>query len=413
MQIETGKAVIEMLQNKNILLGVSGGIAVYKACALTSKLTQAGANVKVMITENATKFVPPLTFQALSRNPVYTDTFDEKDVRKIAHIDVADWADIVIIAPATANIIGKLANGIADDMLSTTLLATQASVYIAPAMNVHMYAHPAVMQNMQRLEKWGYHFIEPGSGYLACGYVGKGRLEEPESIIETVKTHQDKNKILAGKKVLISAGPTREQIDPVRFFTNHSSGKMGFALAEAAADLGAEVTLVAGPTDMELVNKQIKRINITTAEEMYHAMHHNFLTSDIVIKAAAVADYRPKQVYEEKMKKQDGVWKIEMERTKDILQSLGEAKTGQFLVGFAAETENALEYGMKKLQKKRLDAVVINDVSTAGAGFGGDTNIATYLNKHMEKEEIALSSKRDMADKIMMLIDRDMKDESK
>lgn len=402
------------MKNRNILLGVSGGIAAYKACALTSKLTQAGANVRVMMTENAQAFVSPLTFQALSRNPVYTDTFDEKNPQKIAHIDVADWADIAIIAPATANIIGKLANGIADDMLSTTLLATQADVYIAPAMNVHMYAHPAVIKNMKQLDEWNYHFIEPGAGYLACGYVGKGRLEEPESIVETVKRHQASIlsiKSLHDKKVLISAGPTREQIDPVRFFTNRSTGKMGFALAEAAAELGAEVTLVTGPVDLEITNSDIKRIDVITAEEMYQAMHENFQTSDIVIKSAAVADYRPRQTFDEKMKKQSGNWNIEMERTKDILQSLGEAKEQQFLVGFAAETTNPLDYGVKKLSKKNLDAIVINNVSTHGAGFGSDTNIATYVNKSLKPEELALSSKKDMAKQVFKLIERDMKDE--
>lgn len=402
------------MKNKNILLGVSGGIAAYKACALTSKLTQAGANVRVMMTQNAQEFVSPLTFQALSRNPVYIDTFDEKNPQKIAHIDVADWAEIAIIAPATANIIGKLANGIADDMLTTTLLATQADVYIAPAMNVHMYAHPAVIKNMKQLEEWDYHFIEPGSGLLACGYVGKGRLEEPESIIETVKNHQDSiimNGVFRGKKVLISAGPTREKIDPVRFFTNRSTGKMGFALAEAAAELGADVTLVTGPVGLEISSPNISRIDIDTADEMYQVMHDHFSESDIVIKSAAVADYRPKHIFSEKMKKQSGEWHIEMERTKDILQSLGEEKKHQFLVGFAAETSNPLDYGLKKLEKKNLDAIVINNVSTHGAGFGSDTNIATYVNKSLQPEELLLSTKKDMALQVFKLIERDMKDE--
>lgn len=402
-----------MVQNKNILLGVSGGIAVYKACALASKLTQQGANVKVMMTDNATNFVSPLTFQALSRNPVYTDTFDEIDPAKIAHIDVADWADIVILAPATANIIGKTANGIADDMLSTTLLATQASVYIAPAMNVHMYAHPAVIKNMKQLERWGYHFIEPGAGYLACGYVGKGRLEEPESIIDAVEKHQARSLLFAGKKVLISAGPTQEKVDPVRFFTNRSSGKMGFALAETAANMGAEVTLIAGPVSLETTNKNINRIDVTTAAEMFEVMHQYFSANDIVIKAAAVADYRPKQVYDEKLKKQPSDWQVEMERTKDILQSLGEEKKHQILVGFAAETSNPLEYGLNKLKKKYLDAIVINNVSVDGAGFGTDTNIVTYVNKLQETTDISLASKQKIANEIMALIARDMKDESK
>lgn len=400
-----------MVNQKNILLGVSGGIAVYKACALASKLTQKGANVKVMMTESAAKFVSPLTFQALSRNPVYIDTFDEKNPKKIAHIDVADWADIAIIAPATANIIGKLANGIADDMLSTTLLATEADVYIAPAMNVHMYAHPAVIQNMKQLEDWGYHFIEPGAGYLACGYVGKGRLEEPESIIEAVESHQLKEQMLAGKKVLISAGPTREKVDPVRFFTNRSSGKMGYALAEVAAELGAEVTLVSGPVSERISHPKVKRVSVLTAEDMYKAMHAHFSDQDIVIKAAAVADYRPKLVHEQKVKKQDGNWQIEMERTKDILKSLGEMKTNQFLVGFAAETNNPLEYGEKKLLQKHLDAIVVNDVSAEGAGFEGDTNMVTYLNKAMHQDEVSIASKREVAARILEFIDRDMKDE--
>ncbi|HLQ72196.1 MAG TPA: bifunctional phosphopantothenoylcysteine decarboxylase/phosphopantothenate--cysteine ligase CoaBC, partial [Bacillota bacterium] len=257
------------MQQQNILLGVSGGIAAYKACALTSKLTQLGNNVKVVMTHNATQFVSPTTFQALSRNPVYTDTFIEPDPTKIAHIDVADWADIVLIAPATANIIAKLTAGIADDMLSTTLLATKAPVYIAPAMNVDMYTHPAVTRNMKQLVEWGFHFIEPGDGYLACGYVGKGRLEEPESIINAISDHQREEGILKGKNVLISAGPTQEKVDPVRFFTNHSSGKMGFAMAEAAAQMGATVTLVAGPVRESISHPNITRYNVTSAEDMF------------------------------------------------------------------------------------------------------------------------------------------------
>lgn len=402
-----------MLQEKNILVGVSGGIASYKACTLTSKLVQKGANVKVMMTENAAKFVSPLTFQALSRNTVYIDTFDEFDPKKIAHIDAADWADIVVIAPATANIIGKLAKGIADDMLSTTLLATEADVYIAPAMNVHMYQHPAVIRNMKQLEEWGYHFIEPGSGYLACGYVGKGRLEEPETIIHVLETHQKRKKpsLLSGKKVLVSAGPTQETIDPVRYFTNRSSGKMGFALAEAAAEFGAEVTLVAGPTNEKINSPLVKRVDVTSAEDMYKAMHTYFEESDIVIKAAAVADYRPKVVYDQKVKKKEGNWVIEMERTKDILQSLGEKKTRQFLVGFAAETVNPIEYGKAKLKKKNLDAIVVNNVAQEGAGFQSDTNIVTYVNEKREKQ-LPLAPKKEIARQLFRLIIQDMKDES-
>jgi len=393
-----------MMKGKNILLGVSGGIAAYKACTLTSRLVQLGANVRVIMTKSAQGFVTPATFQALSRNPVHTDTFDEPDPTKIAHIDVADWADFIIVAPATANVIAKMANGIADDMLSTTLLATNAPVYIAPAMNVHMYAHPAVVRNMQQLVEDGIHFIEPGSGYLACGYVGKGRLEEPEEIIAAIEQHLSENHQLSGKHVLISAGPTRESIDPVRFFTNHSTGKMGFALAKAAADKGANVTLVTGPVNINLNHPKIKRVNIETAAEMYQAMHEHFPKADVVIKSAAVADYRPKYVSTEKMKKQPGDLVIEMERTQDILKSLGEQKEDQFLVGFAAETSNALAYGKDKLERKHLDAIVINNVAEPGAGFGHDTNIATYVSKKTGETDLPMASKASMAKDILDLI---------
>src|SRR5690625_667407 len=304
-----------------------------------------------------------------------------------------------------------MANGIADDMLSTTLLATRAEVYIAPAMNVHMYANPAVIQNMKQLEKWGYHFIEPGAGYLACGYVGKGRLEEPTTIIQTIEKHQSASSLLAGKKILISAGPTREKVDPVRFFTNRSSGKMGFALAEAATRFGADMTIVTGPVDLNTEQSAIKRIDVITAEEMNEAMTEQFYEHEIVIKAAPVADYRPKQTFEEKMKKQPGKMNIEMERTKDILQTLGENKQNQFVVGFAAETTNHIENGRGKLERKHLDAIVINNIATEGAGFDGDTNIVTYINKHNQSEELGLAPKREIAEKILKLITRDLEDE--
>lgn len=405
--IEKEKEVFILWKDKNVLLAVTGGIAVYKACDLTSKLTQLGANVRVVMTEGATEFVAPLTFQALSRNDVYVDTFIEKDPSKITHVDLADWADIAILAPATANTIGKIAYGIADNMLTTILLATRADVYIAPAMNVHMYAHPAVMENMQKLDSWGYHFIEPGSGYLACGYVGKGRLEEPQTIIDTIYYHQTKTNQFQHKKVLVTAGPTQESLDPVRFFTNHSSGKMGFSIAEAAARNGAEVTLVAGPVQLETPVGNIHRIDVTTAEEMYQAVWQHYETSDIVIKAAAVADYRPQETHEEKMKKSSTGLQIKMERTKDILQSLGERKKDQFLVGFAAETTDPLTYGKQKLKEKNLDAIVINNVAEKGAGFGVDTNIVTYLNKDLDEEHLSLATKSNIAEQIMQLIARD------
>jgi len=401
-----------MWKKKRVMLVVTGGIAVYKACDLASKLTQKGADVKVVMTEDAMKFVPPLTFQALTRNEVYYDTFIENDPSKIAHIDVADWAEIAIIAPATANVIGKLANGIADDMVTTTLLATRAEKYVAPAMNVHMYENEIVQQNMRKLHALGYHFIEPGAGYLACGYVGKGRLEEPITIIETIASHEKQEHLFTGKKILVSAGPTREAIDPVRFFTNHSSGKMGFAIAEQAAKLGAEVTLVTGPVQLSVTHPNIQRIDVTTAEEMYEAIWQHYNAVDIVVKAAAVADYRPKETYTDKMKKQKGDLMIEMERTKDILQSLGEKKQQQFLVGFAAETKKPLEYGADKLVKKNLDAIVINNVAQDGAGFGADTNIVTYMNKKREKKHIPLATKEEIAEQIWQLIYQDMKEGS-
>lgn len=401
-----------MLKGKKIILGVTGGIAVYKACDLTSKLTQAGADVRVMMTEGATEFVSPLTFQSLSRNDVYVDTFSEINPEKITHIDVADWADIVLLAPATANTISKLANGISDNMLISTLLATIAPVYIAPAMNGDMYKHPAVIENIQKLADWGYHFIEPGAGYLACGYVGKGRLEEPATIIEILKKHLFNTMPLKGKSVLVSAGPTREKIDPVRFFSNRSTGKMGFAIAEAAANLGAEVTLVAGPVDIKVAHPLITQIDVVSAKEMYEAMHAHFSAADIVIKAAAVADYRPKITYDEKLKKQPGNLTIEMERTMDILGSLAEVKTNQYMVGFAAETTNALAFGKGKLTGKKLDAIVINDVSEPGVGFGTDTNQVTYVNKHQKEVTLELASKQSIARQLMLLIDKDLKDDA-
>ncbi|GGM21001.1 phosphopantothenoylcysteine decarboxylase [Paraliobacillus quinghaiensis] len=397
-----------MLNGLRIVLGVTGGIAAYKACALTSKLVQKGAEVKVIMTEGAQEFVTPLTFQALSRNPVYTDTFDEKDAKEIAHIDIADWADLFILAPTTANMIGKIANGIADDMLSTTILATEADVYIAPAMNVHMYAHPAVIRNMKTLESWGYKFVEPGEGYLACGYVGKGRLEEPETIVSVLEQDQAKQHVLAGKKVLISAGPTQEKIDPVRFFTNHSSGKMGFALAESAAQLGADVTLVTGPVTLD-TPANVDRIDVVTAQEMHEHMMEHFPESDIVIKAAAVADYFPKNTYDHKMKKAEGTLTIEMDRTTDILKELGRAKTNQFLVGFAAETNSPLEFGKKKLVSKNLDAIIVNDIQAAGSGFRSDTNDVTYIHKDGKNKHLALATKKQIANQILEQIISDLK----
>jgi phosphopantothenoylcysteine decarboxylase / phosphopantothenate---cysteine ligase len=392
-----------MIKGKKILLCVSGGIAVYKAAALTSKLVQSGAEVKVIMTESAQKFVAPLTFQALSRQDVYWDTFDEKDSSKIAHIDLADWADLVLVAPATANIIGKLANGIADDMISTTILATTTKVWIAPAMNVHMYDHPAVKRNINTLFEFGYEFVEPSEGYLACGYVGKGRLEEPDRVVELVDHYfsdlVSEGMLLRGKKVVITAGPTREMVDPVRFFSNRSTGKMGYALAEAAVSLGARVVLISGPSHLP-IPRGVELVSVMSAEDMYNAVHTAFPTADIVVKSAAVADYRPKEIFEDKLKKKDGNLVIEFERTKDILKSLGERKNHQYLIGFAAETTNVEEYAKAKLEKKQADMIVANNVKETGSGFGTDTNRVSIVTKGGDVRDLPLLSKVDVAKEI-------------
>lgn len=391
-----------MLNGKKVLLCVTGGIAVYKAVALTSKLTQAGVQVKVILSESAAKFVTPLTFQALSRNDVFMDTFDEKNPKVIAHIDLADWADLVLIAPATANIIGKMANGIADNMITTTLLAATSPVWIAPAMNVHMYDHPAVKRNIETLYGFGYQFIEPSEGYLACGYVGKGRLEEPEKIIEIMERFFTPARTkLVGKRIIVTAGPTREKIDPVRYITNHSTGKMGYAIAEQAVKMGADVTLVSGPVSLE-APKGVHLIQVESADDMYHAVFEHYSKADIVIKTAAVADYRPKYSFDEKVKKKPGEEVLELERTKDILFELGKKKKHQVLVGFAAETNKVEEYAKGKLEKKNADMIVANNVKAEGAGFGTDTNIVTIFKKDGAPLELPLMSKQEVAKRILI-----------
>lgn len=389
-----------LLLNKKILLCVTGGIAVYKAVALVSKLTQAGAEVKVIMTSSAKEFVTPLTFQVMSRNDVFFDTFDEKDSKVIAHIDLADWADLVIVAPATANVIGKMANGLADDMVTTTLLATTAEVWIAPAMNVHMYDNEAVKRNIQTLSEDGFRFIEPSEGYLACGYVGKGRLEEPEKIVELVRkrfAHEQQSLPLKGKKVVVTAGPTRERIDPVRYISNFSSGKMGYSMAKAAAALGAYTVLISGPVELDKP-EGVQLIKVESAAEMLDAVLSEYEDASIVIKSAAVADYRPKEQHAQKMKKREGDSSIELERTTDILKTLGEMKKNQVLVGFAAETNDAVGYGQSKLKNKNLDYIIVNDVTDPNGGFGNDKNVVTLLSKNgtiqpfepMEKNKLSL-----------------------
>lgn len=403
----------EMLKGKKILLCVSGGIAVYKAAALTSKLTQSGAAVKVIMTNSAREFVTPLTFQALSRNDVFFDTFDEKDSSVIAHIDLADWADIAIVAPATANAIGKLANGLADDMMTTTLLATKAPVWIAPAMNVNMYDNRAVQKNIETLHHYGYQFIEPSEGYLACGYVGKGRLEEPEKIVSLLKRYFLKtDDLLKDMNILITAGPTREKVDPVRYFSNYSSGKMGYAIAEEAAKLGANVTLVTGPTAISHPDF-VEIIEVESAEEMLQAVLRKYDQADVVIKSAAVADYRPKYPLDKKMKKETEQLEVKMEKTTDILKTLGELKNDQLLVGFAAETNEVENYALGKLKKKNLDMIVANNVLTEGAGFGTDTNIVTIYDKYNEKIELPLMTKNEVASKLLLHVNKLLREKRK
>lgn len=413
--------------SKNIVLGVSGGIAAYKAVILTSLLVKNGYQVWVVMTESATQFVTPLTFQTISRNPVYFDTFDERDPKVVTHIDLADKADLVIVAPATANILGKVANGIADDMLTTTLMATTAPVVFAPAMNIHMYAHPAVQENMKKLSSWGYQFIDAAEGALACGYIGKGRLEEPDVIFEWVEQYFNGllpsvvspnpdpdlatrkaggliNQDLSGKTVLITAGPTQEAIDPVRYITNRSSGKMGYALAESTKKRGANVILVTGKTSIPLP-LGIEVHNITTAEEMADVVLAQMDRADWIIGTAAVADYRPKIVHQQKMKKSSEQLTLELVKTSDVLKLVGERRRNdQVLVGFAAETEKLLEHAESKLLKKNLDYIVVNDVSKEGIGFDSDQNEIIILTKNGGQYEIPQMSKDKIADQIINIV---------
>nr|WP_246625031.1 bifunctional phosphopantothenoylcysteine decarboxylase/phosphopantothenate--cysteine ligase CoaBC [Fictibacillus nanhaiensis] len=396
------------MEKKKVLLAVSGGIAAYKAATVASKLYQSGYEVKVILTNSAQKFITPLTFQTLTRQEVYTDTFEEKEPAIVSHIDIADWADLVLIAPATANVIGKLANGIADDMLSTTLLATKADVIIAPAMNVNMFNHPAVQKNMKTLSSFGWRFIEPNEGLLACGWIGKGRLAEPEELIEAVHDYfneitNQKTLPLSGKKILVTAGPTREELDPVRYFTNHSSGKMGYALASVAKQLGADVTLVTGPTAIDSP-EGIKVEKVTSAKEMFDQTLFHYAEQDVVIKCAAVADYTPVTVHENKFKKKNDTWTVELRKTDDILQTLGEKKEHQILVGFAAETENLENYATDKLRRKNLDMVVGNDVSKEGSGFGSDTNEIVIIKKDGSISKLPILTKEKAAKEILQQV---------
>ena len=389
-----------MLKGKNIVLGVTGGIACYKACELASALVKQHADVQVIMTENATKFVSPMTFEQLTGNKALTDTFDRNFVHSVEHISVADKADMVIIAPATANIIAKLAHGIADDMLTTTVLACRCPKAIAPAMNTAMYENPVTQDNIKTLIHYGWEVIEPDTGRLACGAVGKGKLVTPERLLEACIHTAAHEKDMTGMKVLVTAGPTREALDPVRFLTNHSSGKMGYAIAKAAARRGADVTLVSGKVDLPKP-AYINVVDIVSAQDMYDAVMANSESADIVIKAAAVADYRPATVADNKIKKSDDDLSIPLERTKDILKTLGEnKKDGQFLCGFSMETENMIENSKAKLIKKGLDMIAANNVKVEGAGFGTDTNILTLITKDDQKE-LPIMSKDEAADALL------------
>lgn len=381
---------------KNLVLGVSGGIAVYKALEIVSLLVKKDVNVNVIMTEAATKFVTPLSFQSLSQNMVTCDMFAEPKAWEIQHISLAEKADVFLVAPATANIIGKVANGIADDMLSTTIMATKAKVIFAPAMNTNMYDNPIVQDNIKKLKALGYEFIDPAEGRLACGTSGKGKLESPEVIVDRVLMELNEKKDLLNKNVIVTAGPTIAPIDPVRFITNRSTGKMGYAIAKEARNRGANVTLISGPTSIEKP-KNINVINVSSNEEMKNKVMDLFDDADIVIKSAAVADYKPKNYSTQKIKKGDNDLCIEFTRDSDILMELGSKKDKQVLIGFAAESQNLKENAMSKLQRKNLDYIVANDITASDTGFASEDNKVIILSKEggeihldkMSKEKIA------------------------
>ena len=395
-----------MLKGKTVLLGVTGSIAAYKIAYLASALKKLHAQVHVLMTRNATNFINPITFETLTGNKCLVETFDRNFQFQVEHVSIAKQADVVMVAPASANVIGKLAHGIADDMLTTTVMACKCKKIISPAMNTNMYENPVVQDNLKILKHYGYEVIEPASGYLACGDTGAGKMPEPETLKEHILREIAREKDLKGQKILVTAGPTQESIDPVRYITNHSSGKMGYAIAREAMLRGAEVTLVSGPCAIT-PPPFIKVVPIVTARDMFEAVTSVSREQDIIIKAAAVADYRPAVVYNEKVKKKDGQMSIELEKTDDILRYLGEHKQpGQFLCGFSMETQNMIGNSRAKLQKKNLDMVAANNLKVAGAGFQGDTNVLTLITQD-EDVSLQLMSKEDAAglilDKILSL----------
>lgn len=390
-----------MLRDKHIVLGVTGGIAAYKAAEIASRLVKAGANIHVIMTREAARFITPLTMREISKNPVAVSMWEEPARWNVEHIALASLADLFLIAPATANIVGKIAHGIADDMLSTTVMATTAPVFLAPAMNSNMYENKIVQDNLNRLRALGYHILPPASGMLACGVVGIGRLPEPETIVDWVANYVKEGARLAGKKVLVTAGGTIEPIDPVRFIGNRSSGKMGYAIAVEAARRGADVALVSGPSALN-APASVRKIEIETAKEMLNAVLEEFADSDVIIKAAAVADYRAQRAQPHKIKKQEDVLTLVLEKNPDILMELGKRKRAdQILVGFAAETQNLIQYAQEKLIKKNLDMIVANDVTAKNAGFDADTNIAKLIDRSGDIEDLPLMSKDALAKVIL------------
>ena len=391
-----------MLQGKTVVIGVTGGIAAYKIASLVSMLKKQHANVRVIMTENATNFITPVTFESLTGTKCLVDTFDRNFEFQVEHISLAKQADIFMIAPATANVIAKVAHGLADDMLTTTFLACKKPKYIVPAMNTQMYKNPITQDNLEICRKYGMHVIEPASGYLACGDTGAGKMPEPETLFEYILQEIAFPKDLAGKKILVTAGPTQEAIDPVRYITNHSTGKMGYAIARAGARRGAEVTLVSGPVN-QTVPLGVTLVPVVSARDMFEAVTPRSAKQDAIIKSAAVADYRPAVVGTEKTKKSDGDMSIALERTDDILSWLGDhRREGQFLCGFSMETQNMLENSKAKLEKKHVDMIVANNLKTAGAGFGTDTNVVTLITKD-GAEELEKMSKDQVAH---VLLDR-------
>lgn len=390
---------MSVLSGKKILLGISGGIAAYKTANLVRLLIKAGAQVQVVMSPASLHFVTPLTLATLSKNPVYSTFYNEEEPTGEwnNHVELGLWADLMLVAPATANTLSKMANGNCDNLLIATYLSAKCPVYFAPAMDLDMYKHPSTLDSFHKLKSFGNIIIPAESGELASGLSGEGRMAEPENIVAFLENDLLQKLPLKGKKILITAGPTYEAIDPVRFIGNHSSGKMGFDIANAAANKGAEVILVSGPSHLSVQNSSIKLIRVTSAQDMFDACHEHYEKVDVAIAAAAVADYRPKNVANQKIKKTETTFSIELEKTKDILASLGELKQNQFLIGFALETENEIENAKQKIQKKNLDLIVLNSLNDEGAGFGKLTNKVTFISKNFEVESMSLKSKEDVA----------------